>query len=186
MQKWTQAMSQRTSSHREIKPLLLLLLAPLLGACTSSGGLGFATNSAPSSETSEYLQQFAAIDRAGTGRITLDQAIVHYAEKFTALDVNRDSKLDSSELDAIVPVLSTTNGNDLLFKLDNNSNRSVSEQEFAVIANWLFRRSRSNDATLTLDDARTPLPRAQPPTPPGKGPGGKPPNGSPTGFVRSP
>ena len=53
----------------------------------------------------EYIEEFKRIDRAGKGRITLEEATAYYSVRFSELDKNRDGFLDVAELESILPAM---------------------------------------------------------------------------------
>jgi EF-hand domain pair len=112
---------------------------------------------APSAERLEYVSQFKNIDKANKGQISLDQATAYYTTLFTELDKNRDGFLDVRELEPVVPVMGAKTAEDLVVKLDRNSDNKLSRPEFVVIANWLFQLTRSGN-DLTLQEVQRNLP----------------------------
>lgn len=127
---------------------LVLSVALLASACSGVMGIG----SGPAAVTLEYVRQFKEIDTGGRGAITLEQAVAHYTKRFTELDVNRDGSLSAAELAPMVPVMRAATGEDLLQRLDNNGDGRVSQQEFVILANWMFERARQSNGVLTLAD----------------------------------
>ena len=81
----------------------------------------------------------------------MDQAVEYYRNRFRELDRNGDRFLDVSELDAAIPIMDATSGKELVLKLDRNSDGKLSEEEFVVIANWLFQLAKS-PTQLRLSD----------------------------------
>jgi hypothetical protein len=136
----------------------------LIGACQS--GQGAKVAEAPSAERLEYVTQFKKIDTAGKGHITLDQANAYYTTLFAELDRNRDGYLDARELEPLIPIMGAKSANDLLAKLDRNSDNRVSRGEFLVISNWLFQLAR-NPKDMQLEEAlRNVPPSLEPPKKP--------------------
>jgi len=103
------------------------------------------------------VSQFKNIDKANKGQISLDQATAYYTTLFTELDKNRDGFLDVRELEPVVPVMGAKTAEDLVVKLDRNSDNKLSRPEFVVIANWLFQLTRSGN-DLTLQEVQRNLP----------------------------
>ena len=81
----------------------------------------------------------------------MDQAVDYYRNRFRELDQNGDKFLEASELDAAIPIMDATSGKELVLKLDRNSDGKLSEDEFGVIANWLFQLAKS-PAQLRFSD----------------------------------
>ena len=118
----------------------------LLVACQA--GLGGAT-AQPAPPKNAFFSEFKKIDTAGKGRVTMEQAYAYYRGRFIELDKNGDGFLDASELEAMLPAMDATSGKELVAKLDRNSDGKISQEEFGVIANWLFQLARSqNEITL--------------------------------------
>lgn len=175
-------------------PGLTKLLLALLAASGQAGCVSLdAASPKLSASAQEYVVQFKEIDTEGSGKITIDQAIAHYTRRFVQLDVDRNHRLDSKELEPMLPVMGVTTGQELHSKLDNNGDGKLTVNEFNVMANWLFRKSRGGDV-MTLDDAMAPPEMPRPPMtspfekgggqgggPGGGGPGGGGPGGSPGG-----
>jgi Ca2+-binding EF-hand superfamily protein len=123
-------------------------LLPLIGGCQAGvGGL----SPQPSNARAPFITEFKQIDAAGSGRITMEQTIAHYQRRFRELDTNGDGYLDMSELEAAVPLMTATSSKELMLKLDRNSDGRLSDEEFLVVANWLFQLAKSQ-TQLTLSD----------------------------------
>jgi Ca2+-binding EF-hand superfamily protein len=81
----------------------------------------------------------------------MDQAVEYYRNRFRELDRNGDRFLDVTELEAAMPMMDAVSAKELVQKLDRNSDGKLSEDEFIVIANWLFQLAKS-PTQLTLSD----------------------------------
>ena len=81
----------------------------------------------------------------------MDEALEYYRSRFRQLDRNGDRFLEASELEAAMPMMDATSAKELVQKLDRNSDGKLSEEEFMVIANWLFQLAKS-PKQLTLSD----------------------------------
>jgi hypothetical protein len=123
-------------------------LLPLIGGCQAGVG-GFSSH--PSDARAPFITEFKQIDAAGSGRITMEQTIKHYQRRFRELDTNGDGYLDLRELEAAVPLMTATSSKELMLKLDRNSDGRLSEEEFLIIANWLFQLAQSQ-TQLTLSE----------------------------------
>jgi EF-hand domain pair/EF hand len=134
-------------------------LSLAVAGCQS--GFGEQTNEPPSPTRLEYIREFKKIDTTNKGRITLEEATAYYSARFTELDKNRDGYLDAKELEAIVPIMNSTSANELLLKLDRNSDNRVSRSEFLILANWLFQLA-SNPNELALGDVERNMPASVP------------------------
>src|SRR2546423_9347703 len=64
----------------------------------------------------EYVEEFKRIDRAGRGRITLDDATAYYSARFAELDRNKDGFLDAAELESMLPAMGAKSGKELVAK----------------------------------------------------------------------
>jgi len=132
---------------RWIANLAAMIEGMALVSCQAGLGLSPAQ---PAPGLAPFIAEFKRIDAANTGRITMDQAVEYYRQKFIELDRNGDRFLDVSELDAAIPIMDATSGKELLLKLDRNSDGKLSQAEFTVIANWLFQLAKSpNELTLS-------------------------------------
>ena len=120
----------------------------VLGGCQA--GLGGAT-AQPSPARNAFVSEFKKIDTAGKGRVTIEQAYAYYRGRFIELDKNGDGLLDASELESMLPAMDATSGKELVLKLDRNSDGKISQEEFGVIANWLFQVAHSQNE-ITLGD----------------------------------
>lgn len=140
---------ERYFAFRGQRVAVMLVAASLMQGCSSA----FTTGSAPESPvTEEYVRQFKAVDTAGKGVITLDQALAHYAQKFAELDRNKDGFLDDVEIAPMLPLMQATTGKDLVRALDNTGDGKVSPREFDIVANWLFARARGADGSMSFAD----------------------------------
>ena len=129
-----------------------LSLAALAGC---QGGLGKpSAPPAPSPGHVVYIEEFKRIDTANKGTISLDEARAYYAQLFARLDVRHDGRLDAKELDAAVPMIAATSGDELVSRLDRNGDGKISQDEFLVAANWLFQLARNGD-NLSLKEVET-------------------------------
>jgi hypothetical protein len=132
-------------------------MALILALAGCQGGVVEKAVEPPSPTRLEYINEFKKIDAASKGRITMEEAIAYYSARFTELDKNRDGFLDAHELDALVPIMNTNSGQQLLLKLDRNSDNRLSRPEFLVISNWLFQLSSSPNE-LALEDVEKNMP----------------------------
>jgi hypothetical protein len=81
--------------------------------------------SLPLQRGSICIKESKEVDAAGKARITLNEATAYYTALFKQLDKDGDRLLDA--LEALVPVMNTQSGKELLLKLDRNTDeRSVS------------------------------------------------------------
>ena len=119
----------------------------------------------PSPERFEYIREFKKIDRAGKGRITLEEANAYYSARFTELDKNHDGFLDAKELEPLIPIMNSVSAKELLLRLDRNSDNKLSRAEFLVLANWLFQLASSPNE-LALGDLERNMPATVPPSAP--------------------
>ena len=95
-----------------------MILCLAAAGCQSSVGPTAAERISP--VRLEYIEEFKRIDRAGKGRITLEEATAYYSVRFTELDKNRDGFLDVAELENILPAMGAKSGKELPPKLDRN------------------------------------------------------------------
>jgi Ca2+-binding EF-hand superfamily protein len=128
----------------------VLAIAQCLVIASCQAGLG-GPASQPAPGRQPFIAEFKRIDAAGKGRVTMDQAVEYYRNRFRELDRNGDRFLDVSELEAAMPIMDATTAKELVLKLDRNSDGKLSEAEFTVIANWLFQLAKS-PTQLTLTD----------------------------------
>jgi len=137
--------------------------AALIFLCLAAAGCQSSIGSAGSPQIpaarTEYVDEFRRIDKAGKGRITLDEATAYYNARFTELDRNGDGFLDAAELEAMVPAMGAKSGRDILAKLDRNADNKVTRAEFLVITNWLFEVATSPNV-LALGDVERGMPVA--------------------------
>jgi hypothetical protein len=105
----------------------------------------------PSAGRKPFVAEFKRIDTAGKGRITMDEALEYYRSRFRQLDRNGDRFLEASELEAAMPMMDATSAKELVQKLDRNSDGKLSEEEFMVIANWLFQLAKSPKQLMLSD-----------------------------------
>jgi Ca2+-binding EF-hand superfamily protein len=148
-------------------------LALATAACHSGNATGPGEPTSPA--RAEYIAEFKKIDRAGKGRITMEEATAYYEARFNELDTNGDGRLDEQELEPLIPIMNAKSARELLVRLDRDSDNTVSRAEFLVIANWLFQLAR-DPRELTLADVERNAPPAAGSTPrkdrsasPGKG-----------------
>jgi len=135
--------------RRVIQSAAAVMLSLAAAACHSGNATG--SGEPVSSARAEYIAEFKKIDRAGKGRITLDEATAYYEARFSELDKNGDGRLELAELEPLIPVMNAKSARELLSKLDRDSDNTVSRAEFLVIVNWLFQLAR-NPQELTLED----------------------------------
>jgi hypothetical protein len=135
-------MTRRAGSMAIVAQCLLLV--------SCQAGLG-GSSAQPAPGSQPFIAEFKRIDTAGKGRITMDQAVEYYRNRFRELDRNGDRFLDVGELEAAMPIMDATTAKDLVLKLDRNSDGKLSVEEFVVIANWLFQLAKS-PTQLTLGD----------------------------------
>ena len=136
------------------------LLAVLLTALFAAGCVAMTEAQGERGQlVAEYVRQFKEIDTKGQGLITFEQAKEHYTRRFAELDTGAKGYLSAADLAPLLPVLGAKTGEDLLQRLDNNSDGKVSQSELLIIANWLFQRAFKPDGTLTLADVSRPIPR---------------------------
>ncbi len=132
-----------------------LAAAATMILCLAAAGCQSSINPSAAEQISpvrlEYIEEFKRIDRAGRGRITLEEATAYYGVRFSELDKNRDGFLDVAELESILPAMGAKSGKELLLKLDRNGDNKVSRSEFLVITNWLFEFATS-PTELALGD----------------------------------
>ena len=128
----------------------MAMIAQCLLLVSCQAGLG-GPSAQPAPGRQPFIAEFKRIDTAGKGRITMDQAVEYYRNRFRELDRNGDRFLDVSELDAAVPTMDAITAKELVLKLDRNSDGKLSVDEFIVIANWLFQLAKS-PTQLTLSD----------------------------------
>ena len=128
----------------------MAIVAQCLLLVSCQAGLG-GSSAQPAPGRLPFIAEFKRIDAAGKGRVTMDQAVDYYRNRFRELDRNGDRLLDVSELEAAVPIMDATTAKDLVLKLDRNSDGKLSVEEFIVIANWLFQLAKS-PTQLTLSD----------------------------------
>ena len=62
----------------------------------------------PSAGRQPFIAEFRRVDAAGKGRITMDQAVDYYRNKFRELDRNGDRFLDATELETAMPIMDAT------------------------------------------------------------------------------
>jgi hypothetical protein len=125
-------------------------IAVCLVLVSCQAGLG-GPSPEPSAGRQPFIAEFKRVDAAGKGRITMDQAVEYYRNRFRELDRNGDRFLDVTELEAAMPMMDAVSAKELVQKLDRNSDGKLSEDEFIVIANWLFQLAKS-PTQLTLSD----------------------------------
>ncbi len=125
-------------------------IAVCLVLVSCQAGLG-GPSPEPSAGRQPFIAEFKRVDAAGKGRITMDQAVEYYRNRFRELDRNGDRFLDVTELEAAMPMMDAVSAKELVQKLDRNSDGKLSEEEFIVIANWLFQLAKS-PTQLTLSD----------------------------------
>ena len=128
----------------------IAMIAQCLLLVSCQAGLG-GPSAQPAPGRQPFIAEFKRIDTTGKGRITMDQAVEYYRNRFRELDRNGDRFLDVSELDAAVPPMDATTAKELVLKLDRNSDGKLSVDEFIVIANWLFQLAK-RPTQLTLSD----------------------------------
>ena len=126
---------------------IVVTLCLLMASCQA--GLG--TSAEPAPGRVPFVTEFKRIDATSSGRITMEQAVEYYRNRFAELDRNGDGFLDASELDTALPLMYAKTGKDLLTSLDRNSDGKLSLSEFTVIANWLFQLAKS-PTQLTMTD----------------------------------
>ena len=131
------------NSHNAIAVAQCLLMA------SCQAGLSISAEPAPGRVP--FVTEFKRIDATGRGRITMEQALEYYRNRFVELDRNGDGFLDANELDAALPLMYAKSGKELLTSLDRNSDGKLSLSEFTVIANWLFQLAK-NPTQLTITD----------------------------------
>jgi Ca2+-binding EF-hand superfamily protein len=119
----------------------------LMASCQA----GLSTSAEPAPGRVPFVTEFKRIDATSSGRITMEQALEYYRNRFVELDRNGDGFLDASELDAAIPLMYAKSGKDLLLSLDRNSDGKLSLAEFTVIANWLFQLAKT-PTQLTMTD----------------------------------
>ncbi|HEY7084708.1 MAG TPA: EF-hand domain-containing protein [Hyphomicrobiaceae bacterium] len=119
----------------------------LMASCQA----GLSISAEPAPGRVPFVTEFKRIDASSSGRITMEQALQYYRNRFVELDRNGDGFLDASELDAALPLMYAKSGKDLLLSLDRNSDGKLSLAEFTVIANWLFQLAKT-PTQLTMAD----------------------------------
>jgi EF hand domain-containing protein len=128
----------------------VLAIAQCLIIASCQTGLG-GSSSQPAPGRQPFIAEFKRIDTAGKGKVTMDEAMEYYRNRFRELDRNGDRFLDVSELEAAMPIMDATSAKELVQKLDRNSDGKLTVEEFSVIANWLFQLAKS-PTQLTLSD----------------------------------
>src|SRR5712671_4718264 len=86
---------------------LALTVAQLLlleGCQASLGG----APALPMSGRLPFIAEFKRIDSDNIERITMEQAVTYYHKRFMELDKNGDGFLDTSELEASLPLMDAT------------------------------------------------------------------------------
>jgi Ca2+-binding EF-hand superfamily protein len=136
-------------------------MALYLTVAGCQSGLGDQTAEPPSPTRLEYIREFKKIDATNKGRITFDEATAYYSARFTELDKNRDGYLNAKEIEAILPIMNSQSANELMLKLDRDSDNRVSRAEFLVLANWLFQLASSPNE-LALADVERNMPASVP------------------------
>jgi hypothetical protein len=128
----------------------VLAIAQCLIIVSCQAGLG-GSSSQPAPGRQPFIGEFKRIDTAGKGKVTMDEAVEYYRNRFRELDRNGDRFLEVSELEAAMPIMDATSAKELVQKLDRNSDGKLTVEEFIVIANWLFQLAKS-PTQLTLSD----------------------------------
>lgn len=135
---------------------VLLAVALLLAACSHETGLGGISSGPQKASSTVYLQEFRKIDTAHAGRITLDQATAYYSKLFNDLDTQHRGFLTKDDLRPIVPIMDAKSPEILMGNLDNHGDGKLTQDEFLIIANWLFQRAKNDPTVLTLEDVSPP------------------------------
>src|SRR5215813_3480940 len=89
----------------------------LMASCQA----GLSISAEPAPGRVPFVTEFKRIDATSSGRITMEQALEYYRNRFVELDRNGDGFLDASELDAALPLMYAKSGKFFLSSLDRNS-----------------------------------------------------------------